>query len=436
MDALEQLDHYAEVFLSASGRSFGGIAPRTKVLLLGGTGSGKTSITRRFAERRDWKFLSIDSSAWIPEGSSKPGTLVFLRNYIRSLGADERAVVMFDEVDKLLPAGDAALDTNWSTSLFGEVLAAIDQDERLLGHNWTQKDLEKFRSSIFLVAAGAFEFYLRKARQKARGGSLGFGNEGAKSPSFAQFLDQSQAIPSEISSRFASPPVFIQSPTVGDFERVIKKIHEDLGFPASRPVEELAIEAASSVGGLRWAENYVTGLLFEHPELVPPPPVNEKAADPDAWDNFDKTVDNTKFDFFSPDSTHHVRALNDDVFALHRVLVRMVSALAIAESERRLPTSTEDSLHRYLCEPEPITEQIHRALSVCDICADVSPECTGILRLQNFTMRLWEGIRAASPGLQKSGLLDLWHEAFDLCGRVNQRRYNLCRAAASGRYKT
>jgi SpoVK/Ycf46/Vps4 family AAA+-type ATPase len=168
MDAMDQLDHYAEVFLSAGTTTFGGISPRTKVLLLGGTGAGKTSVVRKFALRCEWRFVSIDSSAWIPEGSAKPGSLVFIRDFVRSLDTDENAVLMLDEVDKLLPAGDAALDTNWSTSVFGEVLAAIDQDERLLGHNWTMADLEKFRSSIFLVAAGAFEFYLRRAKQKAR----------------------------------------------------------------------------------------------------------------------------------------------------------------------------------------------------------------------------------------------------------------------------
>jgi SpoVK/Ycf46/Vps4 family AAA+-type ATPase len=440
MDALEQLDHYAEVFLSAGTTTFGGISPRTKVLLLGGTGAGKTSVVRKFAQRSEWRFVSIDSSAWIPEGSAKPGSLSFIRDFVRSLESGEYAVLMLDEVDKLLPAGDAALDTNWSTSVFGEVLAAVDQDERLLGHNWTKADLEQFRSSVFLVAAGAFEFYLRKVKQKARGSHLGFGNDNSKSLTFSEFLDQSQAIPSEISSRFA-PPIFIQSPTASDFKRVITKIHEDLGFPASKPVEELAIEATSTVGGLRWAENYVTQLLFEHPKTLPPTPpapspAKKREADEHGTDVFGKIISTAKFDFFSPDTTHHVRILNDDVFALQRVLTRIVCAIAIADSEGRLPKSSGDPLYQYLSSPEPIQAQVERALSGCEITAEISSEFTGNLRIINLALRLWEGIRGVSPGLQKCGLLDLWQEAFDLCGRVNQRRHNLSQAAANGRYKT
>lgn len=434
--ALEQLDHYAWVFRSANGRRFGGIAPRTKILLLGGTGSGKTAVTKRFAARHRWNFLSIDSSAWIPEGSSKPSTLLYIRNYVRSLNPDEIGVLMLDEADKLLPAGDGALQSNWSISLFGEALAAIDQDSRLLGHSWTKEDLEKYRSSVFLVAAGAFEFYLRKARENAKGGHLGFGPGDEKQHSFSEFLSNSQAIPDEISSRFA-PPIFIQSPTENDFERVIDKIHQDLGFPPDRPVKALAAGAVASIGGLRWAENYVTRLLCEHPEVTKPAPGGQQETKAQSEHSaLGKSANSFgDYDFFAPDTTHHVRLLNDDVFALHRVLSRMVSALAVAAAENRLPVAADDALAKYLNNPVAFAEHTAQGLSACTICSDVSPEIFGDAVLQDFIVRLWDGIRDFSPGLQKAGLLDLFQETFDLCGRVCQRRFHLSKSVARGRYR-
>src|ERR1700753_436550 len=103
--ALLQLRNLANVFLRGPNQRYGGIAARTKILLLGGTGAGKTSVARSFALSCGWTFISQDASGWIPAGASatqsRPATLVALRDHVRRAA---RGVIFLDEVDKLLPS--------------------------------------------------------------------------------------------------------------------------------------------------------------------------------------------------------------------------------------------------------------------------------------------------------------------------------------------
>jgi hypothetical protein len=431
--ALTELNHYAEVFLNSKGARYAGLAPRTKVLLLGGTGSGKTCVARSFARSRGWNFFSVDCSAWVPLGAyTKPSTLQVIRDFVRK-NENDRAVILLDEIDKLLPAGNQALQSSWTTSLFGEVLCALDIDERLIGHDWTLEDIEKFKTRCFVIGAGAFEFYLREAKQKANGGVLGFGTGHQQPDSFAQYLATSQAIPDEVSSRFASPPVFLDSPTPDDFETVIQEIHEHLGLPFEGQMKEMVEEAQTSLGGMRWAENYLTRLLVQHPEAARRQKRDEESKVVERPPEYrrEKT-----YDFFAPDTTEHVRKLNEDVFGLNLLLIRITSAISIAESEGRISQDQNDRLRRYLHDDEPFVEIINRALRVTDMCSVVSPDPSHNQPIHDWTIRVLAGLQNFSPELAKSGLLELWYQAWDLCNRVNQRRACLSNAVAAGRYRS
>ncbi len=275
--ALIQLNNLANVFLHGTNARYGGIAPRTKALMLGATGVGKTSVAKRFAEGRGWGFVAQDMSSWVPIGAhAKPPTLQVLRDHIRRFQTEatspsgealppQKFVVFLDEIDKPWQSTSAVRDSSYTTAILSEALAFLDMDERLLGHQWSRQDLEKLRKCCFVIAAGSFQSFMRQAEREARRGSLGFGAEQDGRQDFGQFISDIEALPDEVASRFASPAIWIGPPTRADFTAALLHIHEDLGFEMVRPLEELLTEATGRFGGVRWLENYVTKLLSSHP---------------------------------------------------------------------------------------------------------------------------------------------------------------------------
>jgi hypothetical protein len=354
LQALVDLHYNAEVFTRAGDVSCGGIKPRTKCLVLGGTGSGKTHVARSFAQSRKWSFTSVDSSAWIPEGSSKTSTLRLLRDYIRKQPV---GVIMLDEIDKLVPAGSAALQQHWSISCWGETICILDQDERLLSHEWTRDDISKLKS-FFFVAAGAFEIFLREAKRKACGSSLGFGTDEKKPENFATFLSAAGALPDEIATRFA-PPIFIGSPSRGDYAKAIEEIHNDLGVALTRPIEALVEEAETSQGGMRWCETYLTGLLREHPEAGKKGQPTHEAGDA----KIPAKEKAETFDFFSTDTVEHVRQLNRDIFSLNLLLAKITSTLSIAIECGKVP----EKLWPYLNAGMPFLDHTDNVIFMWDL---------------------------------------------------------------------
>ena len=430
--AIIQLNKLADVFLRGANQRYGGIAARTKVLLLGGTGAGKTSVVRRFGTSRGWTFTSQDASAWIPAGAyatqSRPATLVALRDSVRRA---PRGVIFIDEVDKLLPSASATRDSGYSTAVFSEVLGFLDQDERLAGHLWSNDDIQKLKDNFFIVAAGAFQSYLREAEQKARGGSLGFGTSEERPADFGQYLSDVSALPDEITSRFAAPPIFIGQPSRSDFQAAIQNIHRDLDVELKRPMEELLDEATQYLGGVRFLENYLTKLLIALP--APAKPIED-------FDQADQEnqppEDRRTYDFFAIDTVDHVRKLNDDFFSLRVALAQVVSGLHLATVEAPLVQSSQNGFWQYLHEGSfSLWEHTCGAVSACNLCTVVSSDSSALRPLVEWQERAWKGIRDHAGDLEKLGLLSVWMKAWDLCSRVTQRQAHLSIQVANGRYQ-
>jgi hypothetical protein len=428
--ALIQLDNFAGVFRRGANQRYGGIAARTKVLLLGGTGAGKTSVARRFATSHGWDFLSQDASGWIPAGAyaaqSRPSTLVAIRDFVRRV---PRGLICIDEIDKLLPSANATRESGYSTAIFAEALAFMDQDERLVGHLWSNDDIQKLKDCFFIVAAGAFQSFLREAERKARGSSLGFGTSEGRSADFGQFLSDSEALPDEIASRFAIP-IFIGQPSRADFQVAIEHIHEELGVERQRPLEELLAEAIGYVGGVRWLENYVTKILIAHPESVRPV---EYDLLPESED--DPPASPRKYDFFAIDTVEHVRRLNEDAFSMRVALAHVVSGLHLAVVDNSLVQSSENEFWQYLNDGGSFWELTCTAIEATNLCTEVSSDISRLEPLLEWQRRAWKGLRDHASNLEKLGLLSTWMKAWDLCSRVTQRQAHLSNQVAMGRYQ-
>lgn len=439
--ALIQLSNLSNVFLHGADVRYGGIAARTKALLLGGTGAGKTSVARRFAGSQGWSFVSFDSSGWVPVGAhAKPPTLLVLRDHVRRFLTDaktpsgqtlrdQKGVICLDEIDKPWQSVNAVRDSSYSTATLSEVLAFLDADERLLGHQWTRQDIEKLKNSFFIIGAGSFQSYLREAEKKVRCGPLGFG-EAEKGPQdFGQFISDIQALPDEIASRFAVPAIFIQAPTRADFSAAIENIHQDLGVAIARPMDDLVTEATGHLGGVRWLENYVTKLLVAHPPQF-------KAAESavQSKPGGSEIVDSRTFNFFATDTTEHIRKLNEDNFGLRVALARVVSGLHLAVAQDRINQSSDNEFWVYLKEGD-FWEHTCRTVAACGLCAEASSDTSHILPLVIWEQRAWKGIRDHASDLKTIGLLEVWMQAWDLCSRVVQRQSCLCLQVGRGIYQ-
>ena len=427
--ALIQLSNLSNVFLHGADVRYGGIAARSKALLLGGTGTGKTSVARRFAVSRGWTFISFDSSGWVPVGAhAKPPTLLVLRDHVRRFSTDaktpsgqslhdQKGVICLDEIDKPWQSVNAVRDSSYSTATLSEVLAFLDADERLLGHQWTRQDIEKLKNSFFIIGAGSFQSYLREAEKKARGGALGFG-EAEKGPQdFGQFISDIQALPDEIASRFAAPAIFLQAPTRKDFSAAIENIHHDLGVTMARPMDDLVTEAMGHLGGVRWLENYVTKLLVAHP-----PPLRAPESEVKLTPRGERIEDLRTFNFFAADTTEHIRKLNEDIFGLRVALAHVVSGLHLAVAQDRITQSTDNGFWIYLNTGGSFWEHTCETIATCGLCAEASSDTSHMMPLVIWEERAWKGIRDHANDLEKLNLLETWMRAWDLCSRVIQRQ--------------
>lgn len=81
-----RLDALAEVFERMADAKPGGFDALTKPLIIGQTGSSKSTLVREFARLHGWSYLAIDGGSWTIRGAySKPPTLQVVRDHIRSV---------------------------------------------------------------------------------------------------------------------------------------------------------------------------------------------------------------------------------------------------------------------------------------------------------------------------------------------------------------
>ncbi len=273
--ALDRLHRFADIFELAGRSRQGAFAPRTKVLLLGSTGAGKSTVARALAHNRrkdssseGWGFLACDAGSWIPLGAlAKPPTLRLIRDYLRAQSG-KKSVLLIDELCKLLPK-ESASQSSWSLGCWAECLALLDCSERLCAHEWNNDDLFRLQNDALVIGAGAFMEALAEAKQHAKRGSLGFGDT-PESTASVRAKAIAKHLPTEILTRFHHEPVVIADPTRADFKRGILQIHAGLGVTPTRPLADLVDEAMKSSGGVRWFESYTADPPYGEPAAITP----------------------------------------------------------------------------------------------------------------------------------------------------------------------
>jgi hypothetical protein len=254
--------------------TYGGFKPRIRGLLIGASGSGKTAVVRRTCEHLRLPLLSCNAGSWIVHGAAtNPHTLEVCRQFVAK---HEEGVIFLDELDKGLPCGANVRAHAWCQAVFGEVIALLDADERLLSLGWEAQDLHRLQRRFSIHAAGAWQHAVMAIKARRKQGSLGFSTRNDHhAPSYRELVREDDAVPPEIFFRFHPDPIFISAVTKADFREAIRRVHADLWIEGDVP-EDLVEQASESGIGVRWIEGYVTDLLLRRPELRRGRPKDEK----------------------------------------------------------------------------------------------------------------------------------------------------------------
>ncbi len=414
---LERLNALGDLFVQIGDRAPGGFRPLLRPLVIGETGSGKSTLVREFARRRDWAFLAVDSGSWIIQGSQKTGTLEVIRDHVRSA---PRTCLFIDELCKLLPRH--GVNAGWYLGVFSEFLS-LDGDERLRGHDWRQADIQKFRDTCFVVAGGAFAESLREARLTSQRGGLGFGSPASQAATHSAKI--AEAIPDEIFRRFNPDHVVLQSPSRQDYAHGIEAIRADLGIEPTWPDQALLDEAEASGTGVRWLTNYTTRLLLENAAALPGRP-SEDSPSP---------KEEASFDFFSQQSGHYATEITAHSFELKAVLGRLYAEIQLRRNA--ITKSRDPFFPAYILSQDKhgLITLLWAAMNASNVCMSVTADDSAFIDpLLRWRAEAWTGLSEYPGELARHGLLPLISKSWDLAGRVAELRGVMSHLVAAGRF--
>lgn len=264
--AEQKLEFFIE--LQAKGiREVNGISSRPFPLLISPSGTGKTYLVNRLARRHKLPLFSINVPNWIPRGARAESQITVdqIRTFVET---NSSGIILLDEVNKLTVGHTH--DNAWSSDIFGECLAVLDQDARLEAMGMAGL-LEKFRRHFLIVGAAAFQDEWLRSGSIDK--SIGFGEkvqEMRREVTFERLVRTQQLVPEELLFRFNDRLIVIAPPTASEFADRIRGVRSSLSLERLGDFEtaRLGNEAVASGKMMRWIEGYLSDCLSEMPVSV------------------------------------------------------------------------------------------------------------------------------------------------------------------------
>lgn len=147
-----------------------------RLLIVGGSGTGKTLLIEELSKLMKFPFLRIDASKFdLPDRGSEGMSAKQFRDkiikfaeqqqqedpyhYFSTDGTLDKMVVFIDEVDKMCMSFDST--GNWNNRVQSSFLTILGENDKRLG-------------GVLFVMAGAFAGVTEKKRKEVKGNSIGF----------------------------------------------------------------------------------------------------------------------------------------------------------------------------------------------------------------------------------------------------------------------
>ena len=415
---IAKLHQLASVFLKTGDSKFAGFRPACQtVLAIGASGSGKTALALRFAAELQVPLMALDCGSWLVAGAAaKPATLGLVRDFVRSAPQSEglSGIIFADELCKLVPAGGELSRNGWSLSVCAEAIAFLSADARLSAHGFTPGDIFRLRNHFMIIGGGAFQIALREVEAATQKGKLGFSTTSKKTPTHCRAV--AEYLPEEILSRFSSDIIVLETPNRGDYEEAIQRIHSQLGIPRQISMSELVDDATKGVGGMRWCENYLCGLLSTHPYAIRGRSKPNKETGSKREDQiYSITLDVQK-------------CQQDEA----ETAIKLQTKLALVYSRLQCVSDAGQSLPQGCVLSNP---QFHTvltdAITACRLTDQVSAdEANGPLAMWRDVA--WQALGESSPFLAAHDLSETWTEAWSMAGALIDHRLRLLKAIQRG----
>ncbi len=233
-------------------------------LLIGPTGSGKSFLVEKVAQKLDAEYLKITRGDWLVTGSRGGRSTMY--QILDRVVSEDRVLVHLDELDKFhdLRSGE------WASSIGTDLWNLLDgkfqiheylrETEFPEGKKPTVLSIAlRIRSKLWIVGSGTWQEVFERNRS---GAALGFlGNQHAKAVDLGA-IAKSGMISPELLHRFNGDAVFVDYPTVEETAQLLESSGiARLAKQAGVPITPKEVDWRQ--GGMRVLETIATRLVLE-----------------------------------------------------------------------------------------------------------------------------------------------------------------------------
>lgn len=290
--AYEELLIRAQTFFAGHWRQLP-IKTRWHSLVIGPTGSGKTTLAAMLAAAVDAEPLRIGAPSWIPSGAHNRACAETLTVIADHVSTHQRTLLFVDELEKL------HFDTSWNSYIFCELYDILDgrwpagirggesstlqvDGEGTLTLSQRNTLTEKMMASTFILAAATFQdFYEERSAR-----SIGFhGDAEVQGVSLGPTYDTlTKKLPRELLNRFHSTHVLLPELSPVHYQQIAEEAEKTLPQWIQSAFHEAAAirmkHAIAAKAGCRFVEEALMDAL--KCTKTPSPDVPE--CEPDPWD--------------------------------------------------------------------------------------------------------------------------------------------------------